>query len=219
MRILAMRVLVCSATELEIQPFTSRHAFPSADVTTLITGVGLLSATHALTRVLNHYRPDLIVQAGVCGSLRHHLAPCTVVAVASEQVGDAGVQENERFYSLQDLQLSQPNTFPYTHGRLQNPHEILANCGLPMVNGVTVNEITTQQRRLEYYAHVLKADIESMEGAALHYVCLQENIPFLQLRSVSNEAGERNKKLWQLQGAIDSLCTELHRILTEIKIV
>jgi futalosine hydrolase len=49
-----------------------------------------------------------------------------------------------------------------------------------------------------------QADIESMEGAALHFVCLQEGIPFLQIRGISNFVGERNKAKWDLKSAIEN---------------
>ena len=48
-----------------------------------------------------------------------------------------------------------------------------------------------------------------MEGAAFHFVCLQQNIPFLQLRSISNKVGERNKTKWNLIEAIVNLNREL----------
>jgi len=51
--------------------------------------------------------------------------------------------------------------------------------------------------------------IESMEGAAFHYVCLQEAVPFLQLRAVSNMIGERDKTKWLMKEAIDNLNKEL----------
>jgi futalosine hydrolase len=44
-----------------------------------------------------------------------------------------------------------------------------------------------------------------MEGAAFHYVCLTEKVPFLQLRAVSNYVGERNKKNWNIKLAIENL--------------
>ncbi len=44
-----------------------------------------------------------------------------------------------------------------------------------------------------------------MEGAAFHYACLQENIPFLQLRSISNYVEVRDKSKWKIQLAIKEL--------------
>ena len=55
-----------------------------------------------------------------------------------------------------------------------------------------------------------------MEGAALHYVCLQENIAFLQLRSVSNDVGVRDKTKWDIRSAIDRLNEQLIRLLEQL---
>ena len=55
--------------------------------------------------------------------------------------------------------------------------------------------------------------VESMEGAAFHYVCLQEYIPFVQLRAVSNFVGERDKTKWQMREAIENLNRELIALL------
>jgi futalosine hydrolase len=52
-----------------------------------------------------------------------------------------------------------------------------------------------------------------MEGAALHYTCLMENIPFIQLRAVSNFVGERDKNKWKMKEAIAVLNEKLRRIL------
>jgi len=52
-----------------------------------------------------------------------------------------------------------------------------------------------------------------MEGAALHYIALQEKIPFIQLRSTSNYIAERNKKNWDMPNAIESLNQSLLKLL------
>ncbi len=52
-----------------------------------------------------------------------------------------------------------------------------------------------------------------MEGAAFHYVCLQEEVKFLQLRSISNAVGERDKKQWKMKEAIISLNIELDKLV------
>ena len=60
------------------------------------------------------------------------------------------------------------------------------------------------------------AVIESMEGAALHYVALMERVPFLQIRAVSNYAGERDKRKWNFGDSIGNLNRELVRIVTQV---
>jgi futalosine hydrolase len=44
-----------------------------------------------------------------------------------------------------------------------------------------------------------------MEGAALHYTCLMEKVPFIQLRSISNYIAERNKTKWDMKKSISNL--------------
>ena len=55
-----------------------------------------------------------------------------------------------------------------------------------------------------------------MEGAAMHYVCLMEKIPFLQLRSISNYIGERNKRKWNMNESIINLNNELIKLIKKI---
>jgi futalosine hydrolase len=52
-----------------------------------------------------------------------------------------------------------------------------------------------------------------MEGAALHYVCLQTGVPFIQIRCISNYVGERDKSKWKFNEAFDSLTDVVLRYL------
>jgi futalosine hydrolase len=81
---------------------------------------------------------------------------------------------------------------------------------------VSINEITTLPSRIEHYKSSLGATVESMEGAALHYVGLMENIPFLQVRSLSNFVGERDKSKWHIKEAIENLNKELIQIISKL---
>lgn len=212
-----MHVLLCSATEAEIQPFFNKQdPFPGHEVEVLITGVGLVAATHAITKRIAVNPPDFVLQAGICGSLDNNLALADAVVVASDTVADAGVTEYNAFRTVFDMGLAQANLHPYRDGFLINPHRIVKECGLPAARGITVNEVSTNLERIKYYKENLQAEVESMEGAALHYACLQEKLPFLQLRTVSNRVGERNKQHWQLAAAIEKLYQAIVQVLPKI---
>lgn len=212
-----MSILLCAATEFEIKPTLEfvRDQKPGT-IQVLITGVGLTTAAYQLTRAVYTHRPRLIVQAGIAGCLNEQWKLAEVVAVKNEVIGDLGVEEDGRFQSLFDLKLNDSNTFPWIQGQLGNNSPLLSQTGLPLVNSVSINEISTDKERIQYYKNELGADIESMEGAALHYVSLMENIPFLQIRSLSNFVGERDKNQWLLKEAIINLNTELQKLLTNL---
>lgn len=212
-----MPVLLCAATEFEIKPtieFITDNGLN--DIEVLLTGVGLTAATYQLTRAAYTQKPTFFLQAGVAGSLDEGLVLGNVVVVASETIGDLGVAESGSFTSLFGLKLNDKNSFPWTDGKLCNSNEIVQQLNLPVVDSVSVNEISTNARRIEYYRNNLGAAIESMEGAALHYVSLRENIPFLQIRSLSNFVGERDKSKWKMKEAIASLNHELQMVISKL---
>lgn len=210
-----MQILLCAATELEIKltkDWISKNVITGVEV--VITGVGMLQATHAITKAVLQLKPELVVQAGIGGSLTNHFLIGDVAAIKQDCVGDMGVEENKQFQSAFDFGLINENDFPWSKGKLLNGSELVRNVGLPIANGVTVNEISTNAARIDYYHQTLSADVESMEGAAVHYVCLQEKIPFLQLRAISNFAGERNKAKWEIESSIFQLNKVVQSILS-----
>jgi futalosine hydrolase len=211
-----MEVLLCAATRFEIEPTIQYLASENiTNIDILITGVGLLSATYQITKAVSRKRPQLILQAGIAGTFDSNLQLGSVVLVESETIGDLGVMEQGMFRSVFDMKLVQENDTPWSHGSLLNASEILNQSKLQKVRSVSINEITTLPSRIEHYKSSLGATVESMEGAALHYVGLLENIPFLQVRSLSNFAGERDKSKWVINVAIEKLNKELFPIITK----
>lgn len=208
--------LIIAATAGEISPFIESYrnnpaSFGSIDI--LLTGIGLTSTTWSLTRQIGIKRPDFIIQAGLGGSFDLSLKLGTVFVVKQDTIADLGVTEKNNLKTIFDLKLADANLLPYKKGWLMNNNAIIRKINLQKVNAVSVNEITTDPKRIGLYRKKFNPVIESMEGAALHYVCLLEKIPFLQLRAASNYIGERNKKKWMLKESIINLNHQLTRLL------
>ena len=216
-----MYLLLTAATAAEIQPtidFLEKKdfAFPSLQAEILVTGIGAVSTTYLLTNGINKHRPDIIMQAGIAGSFGQKKTG-EVVTVEQDAFGDMGAWEKDQFKNIFDLKLVDDNQRPFINRFLINPYKkLLLLSGLDQVRAITVNEISTESKRIEWYKQNLSPAVESMEGAALHYVCLQENIPFLQIRSVSNAIGERDKTKWNLPEAIGKLNEKLILLLNEL---
>lgn len=184
------------------------------EVEVLITGTGGISAAYAITRHLLWRAPDLVIQAGIGGSFRDEFAPESLVFVMEEVFADLGVNENEGFNDVFDMGLTAINQQPFTNRMLINPSlEAWQEFGLPFVRGATVNCISSTIEQLNMIRSKYDADIETMEGAALHYACIMENIPFIQFRAISNFTGERNKKNWKMNEAIAALNVMLKEML------
>ncbi|HRO46442.1 futalosine hydrolase [Agriterribacter sp.] len=210
-----MNILLTAATPGEIQ--TTREYLAekmyyrkNCNTHVLITGAGMVNTIYALTKYISANRPHIVIQAGIGGSLHPFYPPGAVVMIREEVMGDLGVEEGGEFSDIFDLNLAEENIFPFSGRMLTNPHrQLMERIKLPAVRGVSINEITTGAARMQQLIEKYGAVIESMEGAALHYVCLQEAVPFIQLRAVSNFVGERDKTKWRMQEAIDHLNREL----------
>lgn len=212
-----MNVLIVSATRLEIA--SSLQYFKKMNAEILFTGVGIAATAYTVTKAVLSRKPCCIIQAGIAGCFDKRTPLGSVFAVSQDSFGDLGVTEHKQWKSLFDLGLVNANGKPFKNSWLKNPHKmILKNCGLEVVPAVTVNEISTNKTKI----NLLRSNgavVESMEGAALHYVALMERIPFLQIRAVSNYVGERDKSRWDFKAALGNLNRELVRLATDMTCV
>lgn len=216
--IAAMKILVIAATDLEIESFKARtagNATRNNKIEYLITGVGAVPTTYSLTRRLRANQPDFIIAAGIGGSFARDIPLGSVIEVRSEVFADLGVQESRGWTDLFDLGLAERNDPPYTNGRLENPNPIMKIFSFDG-GGCTVNQVTTEPSRIETIQKLYAPMVESMEGAAIHYVCIQTGIPFIHLRAISNLAGERDKQRWKMQEAIQNLGTAIDETIQRL---
>jgi futalosine hydrolase len=209
-----MHICIVSATSLEQQYLShiSREKYNA-----LITGVGTAATAYHLMKQLQTSKPDLILQAGIAGSFDENISLGQPVVINADRFADLGVHENNQWNDVFDMKLAGGEVHPYSNGWLINPHHnLLAAAALPIVKSISINEITTSSTRIKQLKDKYNPAIESMEGAAFHYVCLQENIPFLQLRTISNYVGERDKNKWQMRLALENLATQVQSLLEKL---
>ena len=217
-----MNCLVIAATNKEISPFLDQYRgnpewSRNMDIDVLITGIGMTATTYRLVKHFNLKRPDFVIQAGVAGCFNTSIPLGSVLAIKQDTIADESVIELKKLKTIFELKLVPQDQFPYKKGWLINPGDTFTKKNkLKAVKGISVNQITTSRQMIQFYKEEFNPVTESMEGAALHYVCLAENIPFLQIRSISNYIGERNKKNWDMKESIIRLNKELSRIVTDL---
>lgn len=209
-----MKVLLVSATELEIAPFMNNPLSGKADV--LITGIGVPATIYHVTKQLMKNQYKLVIQAGIAGSFHKSFALGEVVWVKSDCFADIGINEFSNFKTLFEMGLAGENQFPFQKGFLINNSIVTGKFTLPPAIGITVNNITDDMKAINNIQKKFTADIETMEGGAFHYVCLQQQVNFLQIRAISNIVGERNKNKWELKKAIIELDKELIKIFESL---
>ena len=219
-----MKLLVTAATTLEIQPFLTfldqhRPTLSAAgcDIDILIAGIGMMHTAYSLGRHLAANKPDLAIQAGIAGTFRQEWDLGRVVLIGQEYLADLGAEDNGQFKDLFDIQLWQPSQPPFTGNSLVNTFAGLPyRPSLPIATGVSVNAVSGSEATIKRLVNRYAPDIESMEGAAFHYACLQEQVPFLQLRGISNYVEVRDKSKWKIPLAVKALNAELVKTISTL---
>ena len=233
-------LLLVSATELEsgaIQKSlgnakTTQHAGKTVIVgnlcgwrcTLLHTGIGSVNAAHALTCQLEVQLPDLVIQFGIGGAYVPTGLPIQSVALATEEIyGDVGVITPEGWKPADEIGIplvhrDPPyfNRFPLDSRLVSTAAEI---CGAQCGPFVTVSQCSGVQVVGDALHARFNALCESMEGAAAAHICTLYNVPFLEVRGISNLVEDRDPTRWDIPGAADAAQSALIKIINDRKIM
>lgn len=193
----------------------------------MLTGIGATSAAYKITRQIYMAKAegkpyDVALNIGIAGSYDMERFPLgSIGAIEAEHFGDLGFETFTGFQTLFDYKILEQETFPYRGGALlqrmtleraesygrQGVAEFLEKfvADIPKAVGVTVQTVSGDPHMVEMVHSIFSPHIESMEGAAFYYVCIWEHIPAVELRSISNEVGERDRSKWDVDAALAAL--------------
>ena len=174
----------------------------------LITGPGIHNTIWHLSQVVPKRKYDLVINIGIAGSSDKSLQPVRVVQVVSDCFADWGAEDTDG--SIMDgfeLGFAKPNQRPFKNGKLHASYKKKLSClgAIPRSQAITVNTATGTERRKRLLLERYGAGLESMEGAAFFYACAMMKTPSMQIRSISNMTGKRNRKSWKIKEALDAL--------------
>lgn len=213
-----MFILVTSATSFELKAISMKWpAGKYGSALTLeyqVTGVGPVSTALLLSERLCEKKPDLLLNIGLAGALDTNLSLGEVVHVIREEFGDLGVEEkNGNFTSVYQLGLVDKDAAPFINGQLHVPK---GQAFAKQVTGVTVSTVHGTEATIADFKKRCDAQVESMEGASATWVALRQNIPFVQLRSISNYVEPRNRDGWKIEEALVALTAAVDQLLSAL---
>ena len=182
----------------------------------VVTGVGPVNAALEMGAVLGRYSVSGVVNLGVAGSFDLGLAPLeSAVTANAETYTDYGVAGSDGLADCAGF------AFPQWDGngtrvlqRIElDPQASARNLGLALPErwtpgpAITVAGVTGSLERARALSARHGALMESMEGFSLALACLTRRLPFLEVRTISNGVGERDRKKWKLTQALTGLGT------------
>lgn len=220
-------VLVCSV-ELEAAPLRSlldrpepgragrkplvRGWLDSTPVRLLTAGMGKTNAAQALTAAIEAGGVAGVIGFGVGGAYAGSGLDVGGLALAGVEVyGDEGVAAPQGWVSTEGIGIPlheqdgvrRFNEFGLDAARVRAAGERLRAEGMPAVAGpfVTVSCCSGTARRGAELAERFGAVCESMEGAAYAHVAAVYELPFLEVRGISNHVEDRDTSRWRLTDA------------------
>ena len=222
------KVLLVSASEMEVKlflndctfidaqnDFLKTYKYKTKEFDILVTGQGTTFTTFHLTSLLSHVGYRLIINAGLAGSLTDEISVGDVVNVIEEEFADLGIEEEQGFLTLFDSGYLKPDEFPFENRILRSDHlPYVAN--LRRVKGITTNIVHGRKSSVSEVKSRFRAQVESMEGAAVFYVCRWMGLPVIQVRAISNVIAPYEEAQWDIPLALDNLKLTLLSLLQEI---
>lgn len=204
----------------QIEPHLKSYSLYNLHIDILVTGLGSAFATYHLSKTLNMINYDLAINIGLAGSFDHFLEQGFVVNVIQEQFADLGIANKNNFYTLAEEELMDDNAFPFVDGKMHSigNFELDEVEALIPVKGITLNTLQSDPKWISKMRDKFDPEVETMTGAAFFYTCLQEKIPFIQLRSISHFVEIRRIESWNIPNAIESLTTTTLNVLNELKL-
>jgi futalosine hydrolase len=200
--------LIAAATEYEMKPFLAECR--PGGFSHLLTGIGPVETAVRLSSRLHTDGEKVagVINFGVAGAYihsDHRKGPGLLdICVADREVlGDLGVCLQDRIEPFTGKNLRVPDSFVVDSLLLAEARNIFQTEHIPYFCGtfVTVVCASGTAKRGSMLAKQHGGLCENMEGAAVARVCDAFNLPFLEIRCISNMVEDRDTSRWQLQKA------------------
>jgi futalosine hydrolase len=179
-----------------------------------VTGVGLINAAMVAGRLLDRPGVTGMVNLGIAGAYSVGAYPLgTACYVWQEDWPEFGLLDEEGSVDAKGLGLSLGHVGKKEiwNRILLNPVNDAEKMGLFLpdsclrTSSVSVSSVTGTEERAAWLKTSCNGDLENMEGFALAFGAAQKGVPFLEVRTVSNLVGSREKEDWDLNGALGKL--------------
>ena len=212
-----MRILIVAATRLEVKLLTDeltfvkelshllrRYQTNEIEIDILTTGIGTTFTAFHLTNTLRDNTYNFVLNIGIAGSLDRELKIGEVVSVVSDEFADLGIEKENEFLTLFESGFMDANEFPFEHGILK-ASDANGFVQLKKVRGITTNKSHGRTSSIDEIKSKFSAQVESMEGAVVFYVCNWFGITCFQIRSISNYVKPRDSSKWNIPLALEKL--------------
>jgi len=172
----------------------------------LNTGIGKVNAAHSTTSAIENFPVSKVINFGIGGAYPGSGLSNGDVAIALKEIlGDEGVISSKGWEGLEKIGIPLVqagrkkyfNEFPVGALPIMKPGAM----DFKVSSGafVTVSAASGSTRRAKELEKRFSAICENMEGAAIAQICMIYSMPMFEIRGISNTAGIRDKRRWDMK--------------------
>jgi len=180
------------------------------------SGPGMANAAAATALAIELFQPEHIFNVGVCGVYSDDMRMLTsVVAGTAAVLADAGVETDETFLTLEDIDLpmaaQEDGTEVFNTIDLDDrgvPGKVARGIFLTLSAG-SGNIAQAQKIKSRFKTNSPSLMCEDMETAAVALIACRSRVPCTALRGISNLCGNRDYNGWKLSEAAEAAQKDL----------
>lgn len=162
----------------------------NVDIAVSISGIGKVAAGITTTLLIEHFKPDLVINSGIAGGYQKVKTLDLVIASDVAYYDVDLTADNQEFGKMQGL----PKYFKASNEMLEKVQNKVKNYCLGTI--ITADTFASDRSKVEgivnnyYNDNVLAVD---MESAAVAHACYLTNTPFMIMRVISDVIGQESQ--------------------------
>ncbi|MDV2686589.1 futalosine hydrolase [Alkalihalophilus lindianensis] len=211
------RVLIVVSVEAEKEAVLRGIGKDNEMFNVVVAGVGVAAAATTTAITLTNQPYQLVINAGIAGGFVGR-ADVGSLVVANEIIcADLGTETDEGFLPLDQLGLGATGV-KVDEAAKETIIAAFKQANRKVAAGqiLTLSKVTgTQETNDQLIKRYPDAVAEGMEGFGVATAALKCGIPVLEIRSISNAIGPRDRESWKIKEALIEL-EEASKIISEV---
>ncbi|NDI35891.1 futalosine hydrolase [Chengkuizengella sediminis] len=210
------QILIVTAVEAEKEAIL-KGLHNTDNIHVIAAGVGLAAAAANTTKALCTSKYDVVISMGIGGGFADRAEVGSIVIANEIIAADLGAETAEGFCSLDELGFGSARV-DVDVTLLNKVYEPLGKTKMMVHIGpiLTLSTVTgTSETAVELASRIKGAAVEAMEGFGVATAAHEFGIPVLEIRSISNPVGPRDREAWRMKEAFEGL-TKTSTVLQEV---
>ncbi|MDP5275129.1 futalosine hydrolase [Chengkuizengella axinellae] len=210
------QILIVTAVEAE-RDAIMKGLYRTENIHVIAGGVGPVSAAVNTTKALCTSKYDIVISMGIGGGFVGRAEVGSIVVANKIIAADLGAETAEGFSSLDELGFGSAQlkvNQDLATKIFESLHKTIPNVHLGPI--LTLSTVTgTAETAAKLTNRIKGATVEAMEGFGVATAAVKFDIPVLEIRTISNPVGPREREAWRMKEAFEGL-TKTSTVLQEV---